>query len=384
MKKRSKIVSIIVITLLLCTFNSFAQDNETTEKKDSYELFTATLREDDSIDENVFSYVENAVGRDEMMDMLGKYQEVYPGEEAYLALKNNIEGIYQEAQAYNFSQEQIKGLFITTANLETGNAEISEMTFSEETPSYAPSHTAEVLFEKNKELYHPSDIDLLSNNGDRSARTGWERAGVGYEVKSKLGYNKTTTFLNAGKCNVTDESGRAGYMFYTIYCNNKYQDIGIGYFNGRWNAFVSGNWTGWGKANVAIKPGNRVYFKIWIGNDSRIYFAIFDERNFNRPLYQNSYTTHGEIPSSGYGVGFNRQITFVDDYKKSNSKLYLRGARFNQSYIYNNYATETFNRNNTESSRRGKFGCDWASDSTVDVINNGIWNAETVSIYMNE
>lgn len=354
------------------------------KKNDSYEHFTATLREDDSIDENVFSYVENAVGRDEMMDMLGKYQEVYPGEEAYLALKNNIEGIYQEAQAYNFSQEQIKGLFLITANLETGNEELTEMTSFPESPGHAPSHVADFAFAKNPNLYNIESIGILSNNNDRSTRTNYETEGVGYEVMSNYGYNRTTTFLNAGRSNIYTASGRGAYMFYTIYYNNKVQDVGIGFFNGKWHVIVSGSWTGWKESEVSIYPGSRVYFNIWIGRDNNIHFVILDGKNFNKRLFKNSYSTNGEIPSSGYGVAFNRQITFVDNDKNSNSRLYLRNAKFDQSYLYNSYETVTFNNNNTNPLRRGKFGCDWASDSRVDVRNNGIWNGETVSINMNK
>jgi len=201
-------------------------------------------------------------------------------------------------------------------------------------------------------------------------------------IKSNLGYNKTTEFLTVGSCNITATQGKAGYMFNTIYYGGQYQDIGIGYYNGSWKAIVSGYWTGWGSTAIPIKSGDKLYFKLWIGTDSKIYFQILDGNNFNNIIFQNSYSTSGQIPTSGSGVGFNRQITLVDTSHNATSGLYLKNAMFDQAYLYNDSTYSIFNDSNTSSTRRGKFGCSWASDSKVTIISNSHWSSEKISIIM--
>ncbi|MFV0516852.1 MAG: hypothetical protein ACK5MV_05610 [Aminipila sp.] len=248
------------------------------------------------------------------------------------------------------------------------------MEFSSEIPDFAPTHLEMTNVAK--------DIEEKSNS-DRSTRTSYETGGIGYEVLSTSGYNKSTAFLNAGSCNITAPEGKAGYMFYTIYSNKHYQDVGIGYFGGKWKAFVSGYWTNWGTGTVSIKSGDYLYFKLWIGTDSRIYFQIFDGNNFNNIIFQNSYTTSSSpIPPSGNGVNFNRQITLVDTAHNATSGLYLQNASFSQSHIYNNNVTQIFSDSNTNASRRGKFGCSWAADSKVTINSNPHWHSENITIKM--
>ncbi|MGL5439377.1 MAG: transposase [Filifactoraceae bacterium] len=93
-------------------------------------------------------------------------------------------------------------------------------------------------------------------------------------------------------------------------------------------------------------------------------------------------TASSSIPPSGSGVNFNRQITLVDTAHNATSGLYLQNASFYQSYIYNNSSTQIFNDNNTNSSRRGKFGCSWAADSKVTINSNPHWYSENIAIKM--
>lgn len=378
-------LSVLILSLFVFCGNklTFASSEETIDKKtDLYEEFSRTIDKDNEIERESFLYIQDAIGQQSMTNIISEYKEVYSNSQADLMIKNNLKNVYEEVNANNFSKKQASDLFVSASNLEIGNAVESEMTFSSEIPNFAPSHDENLNIEDlNSFEFKNDDINYRSSD-DRSSRTSYEKGGVGYEVKSNLGYNKTTTFLDVGNCNVLAPEGKAGYMFYTIYYNNKYQDIGIGYFGGKWKAIVSGNWTGWGVGTVPISYGDRLYFKIWIGGDNKIYFQILDGNNFSRIIFQNSYTTHGEIPSSGSGVGFNRQITLVDTAHRPKSGLYLKNAAFDQSYIYNNNTTVEFNDYNTNRTRRGKFGCSWASDSTVSILNNSHWSSEKISIEM--
>jgi hypothetical protein len=310
-----------------------------------------------------------------MMEVINNYKSAYSKKDAYKMAKENLKSTYEEVKSNNFSEEQAKALFVSAANLEAGTAVMSKMDFSSEIPDFAPTHPEILNSDSN-------DIGVLSNS-DKSTRTEYETTGIGYEVLSTSGYNKSTAFLNAGSCNVTAPSGKAGYMFYTIYSNGHYQDIGIGYFGGKWQAVVSGYWTGWGTGTVSINAGDYLYFKLWIGTDNKIYFQILDGNDFNNIKFQNSYSTAASpIPSSGSGVNFNRQITLVDTAHNATSGLYLQNASFSQSYIYNNSATQIFSDSNTNSNRRGKFGCSWASDSKVTILSNPHWYSENISILM--
>ena len=110
---------------------------------------------------------------------------------------------------------------------------------------------------------------------------------------------------------------------------------------------------------------------------------LLDGNNFNNILYQNSYTTYGEIHSSGKGVRFNRQMTLVDTAHNPLSGLYLEDASFDQSYLYNNYTYSKFKNSNTQYNRRGKFGCSWKPDSAVSILDNSHWSFERISMNMN-
>lgn len=109
---------------------------------------------------------------------------------------------------------------------------------------------------------------------------------------------------------------------------------------------------------------------------------ILDGNDFNNILFQNSYSTWNQIPSTGKGVGFNRQITLVDTAHDSTSGLYLKNAIFDGSSLYNSSVTQEFNNSNTNSERRGEFGCSWASDSKVSILKNSRWSSEKISINM--
>lgn len=377
MKKIGSCLILTTILIISSITNSFAMTNNFEKNDDMNLKGIETYIKGKSNSETIsLDYMRGAVGEEYLLKLASDYANSFSrNNEAYDMFKSNIESTYEEVKYNNFSKKQAKELFLSVANLETGKAKESNMTYSSKTPSHAPSHPEVPVIRDNS-------IELQGVN-DKSTRTNYETTGIGYEVRSNPGYNKTTSYLYVGDSNIYTPQGRAGYMFHTIYHNGKYQDIGIGYFGGEWKAIVSGAWTGWGTGKVSIEPGDKLYFKLWIGSDNRIYFQILDGNNFSRIIFQNSYSTSNQIPSNGSGVTFNRQITLVDDDNNPNSGIYLKDAIFDQSYLYSPTATERFQHNNTVSSRRGKFGCNWASVNKVIINSNTRWSSENISMTMN-
>ncbi len=286
-------------------------------------------------------------------------------------------GTYQEVLSNSFTKEQAKSLLISAVNLESNARLKVEMNSGTAIPNYAPSHPKVDI---NENI--PLSLMTTFSSTDKSTRTATDTTGIGYEVKSNLGYNRTTSFLTVGDGYTKRSEGEAGYMFNTIYYSNTYQDIGIGYINGKWCAIASGNWTLWINDSTSINTGDRLYFRLWIGTDGGINFQILDGNNFNNIIFEKIYSTNGRLPSSGSGVGFNRQITLVDTLHNPTSGIYLKNASFDQAYLYNNTSYSIFNDSNTASTRRGKFGCTWASDSKVTIISNTHWSAEKVTLIM--
>lgn len=382
--KKTFLASLLTLALLTAGIPANAQETQNTPNTQAqgssdqatlseFAKINKFIEEDTNFDKQSLLYMEEVLDKSGLVEAFNKYESAFPEEQAYEMFKDSLRSTFQEVNANHFSDEQAKALFLSEVNLETGNAVLSEMTYSSEIPDYAPSHEAdETLLDLNP---------IYQSASDRSSRSNYDTKGVGYEVKSNLGYNKTTAYLRAGQCNVP-KRGKGGYMFHTIYYNGKYQDIGIGYFDNRWYVAVSGAWTGWAIGTVPIKPGDKLYFKTWIESDRKIHFQVLDGNNFNRIIFQNSYTTHNQLPPSGAGVGWNRQITLVDKSHYLKSGLYLKNASFDQGYLYNAYTTEKFNNNNTVPTRRGKFGCSWAPDSTVTILDNSHWSSEKVTIQM--
>lgn len=214
--KRIHIVISIMLMLVLAGSNlSFAQVKM--ENNSEIDFIREIKNESFSADKEHLRYIENAVSSKEMNDIILKYQKKYSNSQAYTMFKKNLKNIYEEGQANNFSETQIKALFIAAANLETSDTFDDKTNYSAEIPDFAPSHAEEFNFENVNRPYSNFKEGLL-NNSDKSQRTSYETAGIGYEVRSTPGYNQTTTFLNPGRCNVTAPKGKAGYMFYTIYC----------------------------------------------------------------------------------------------------------------------------------------------------------------------
>ena len=390
--KKTFLASLLTLALLMAGIPANAQETQNTPNTQAqgssdqatlseFAKINAFIEEDANFDKQILSYMEKAVGKDDLVEALNKYQDAFPEakDQVYEMLEESLRGTWQQVNAYHFSEEQARILFSSRVDLETNNATVNEMTSLPEIPDYAPQHRMGGILEDDLSF----DLNpIYFSAGDRSTRTNYDTTGVGYEVQSKVypGYNQTTTYVRVGECNVpTREKG--GYMFYTFYHNNKSEDIGIGYFENRWHVTVYGNWDTWLEAPINISAGDKLYFHLWIGTDRRVHFKIYNANTFT-PIFQNSYSTNNELSPSGAGVGWNRQITLVDNSHNPRSGLHLKNASFDQAYLYNAHTTERFSDNNTVARRRGKFGCTWASDSTVTILDNSHWSSEKVTIQM--
>lgn len=327
-----------------------------------------------------FDYMEAAVDEPELSGILEEYHDVAgTREKTYEMFEANLNGTYQEVEANDFTEEQAAQLLKSAADLETGNAEVTEFTPADPDEIPAPSHGDGVNLSD-------SSISLMSNS-DVSGRDNTDVTGIGYEVKSLAGYNRTTADCYLATCNIGDDpyynGGIAGYMFYTLGNGNGAQDLGIMYKgDGQWCPVVNGKWTGYATGPARMNSGDRIYFKVWIDTQNQINFQGIDGNDFSTVLFQGVYTTWNQLPYSGSGVTINRQITYAANagYRNDHTGYYINNGRFDRAYLYNNYSTAMFMDSNTDSTRRGKFGASWAPKDNVTINSNTHWYSENISI----
>ena len=390
-KFTKKVIAFALCGALMVPVGAMAGEAEGTSKDTvslaDYEAYIhaadqATTRSaEPSLSVQAFDYMEASVDNVELSAMLNDYLD-YSGtkEKTYKMFEANLNSTYQEVQANKFTGEQAAQLLKSATDLETGNAEETVFTPVDSDEIPAPPH-ADADNNTNGSLSVMSNSDISINRNNRG-----DGSGIGYEVKSTPGYNKTTTFFYPGDCNINrnNKGGIAAYMFYTFGNSKGGEDLGIVFQNGFWQPVVFGTWTGWATGSTHLTVGDKLYFKIWIDANNNINFQGIDGDNFNNILFQGNYPTKGQLPASGAGVTINRQITYAasPENRYSPSGYYLNNARFDQAYLYNNYGYAPFNNSNTDSTHRGKFGATWAPVSRVTIHSNTHWDSETVSIDM--
>lgn len=361
-----------------------AASNETVSLED-YEQYissTATTRAaGDNLSVQAFHYMEGSMEEAALSDILNDYHEkAGTREKTYEMFEANLNGTYQEVEANGFSEEQAAQLFQSSSDLETGNAEVTEFTPVEDESIPRPSNGEDI------DISSDPTISLLSNSDISYGRDNTDVTGIGYEVKSVPGYNRTTAYFYPGECNIGNvsggEGGVAAYMFFTLSGAGAANDLGVGYMDGYWQPVVNGHWTGWATGPAHLAAGDKLYFKIWIGTDTQIYFQGIDGDNFNNIIFNGVYTTWNELPPSGSGCTWNRQITYAANagHQHTGTPYYLNNARFDQAYVYNDYGYAPYNASNTNSNRRGKFGATWAPNNRVTIHSNTHWDSENVSI----
>lgn len=392
-KFTKKVIAFALCGALMVPVGAMAGEAESTSKDTvslaDYEAYIhaadqATTRSaEPSLSVQAFDYMEASVDNAELSAMLNDYLD-YSGtkEKTYQMFEANLNGTYQEVKANDFNAEQASKLLKSATDLETGNAEETVFT---------PADPDEIPAPSNGETINMVDSSVsLLGNYDISGRDNTDVTGLGYEVKSRPGYNRTTADCYIGSCNIGDvpggETGVAGYMFYTFgSASAGAQDLGILYKgNGQWCPVVNGKWTGYATSKVRMNSGDRIYFKIWIDGNSNINFQGIDGNNFSDIIFQGNYPTKGQLPGSGSGVTINRQITYVANagHQKDHTGYYLNNGRFDRAYLYNNSTTVKYNDATTDSNRRGKFGAPWAPNTRVTIHSNTHWDSETVSINM--
>ncbi|EKN68844.1 hypothetical protein P9E76_14480 [Schinkia azotoformans] len=173
-------------------------------------------------------------------------------------------------------------------------------------------------------------------------------------------------------------------MFFTVGRQGttyKSNDYGIGYYNGSWKGFASGDLTGWlaEAPNYTISAGQNIYMHIAIVGDY-VRLRVLDGNNFSKVFWDKSYYHYSYFPSNGSGVHFNRQITLCDTDEVTGTGLYFKNASFSDSYLYSPTGYARYSSNNTNPDRRGRFKADWTNYSNVTVHSSSAWYAEKISI----
>lgn len=148
MKKFKNIYILIPIVIIILLIFITPAAISSKKPADNYEDFEKTMSKYSYFNKEEFSYIADAVGRDEMNSAIEKYKKAYP-DKPYRLFNDKLKSIYMEASANNFSNEQIKAIFISEINLVTDNAVKSKMDFSPTPPDCAPSHQCEAEFDDN-------------------------------------------------------------------------------------------------------------------------------------------------------------------------------------------------------------------------------------------
>lgn len=368
--------------------------NETVSLSD-YEKYIATksgvstLSVTDNVSLEALDYMESAMPEAELSAVLSDYQASEGSrEKTYSMFETNLNATYQEAQVNDFTKEEAATVFKLSADLETGNADVTEFTPVDPDSEVPPPPHGEVVASNADEI----SASFLSNSDISYGRDG-DSSGLGYEVKSLPGYNRISGDMYLGSSNIMDkagsETGIGGYMLYSISNkNNAVQDLGLLYCgNGYWKTVVWGRYTNWGEGPARIANGTYIYLQIWIDENNDINFLGLDGNNMSNIIFQGTYDSWDEMPYSGSGVSFNRQVTYAANEGKQNDHtgLYVNNCRYDRAYLYNDTtgACTRFNSSNTDSSRRGKFGASWAPYSRVTINSNTHWYSENISINMN-
>ena len=381
MKKKNMIISIMLIATLIFSMSVsvFANDSDA----------RAFDRARDAIFQDSATNIAQVVGNEQIEELRAIYeglanrrddQGFASRSDADTSFRDLMISINMQAEAHGFTDEQIKALI-------AGYIETTEDAFTVDTMVYSDTPTVSAPSRMSNELsmeYGPISIEPLNNNDLSTRNCG---TGLGYEVRSRLGFRETTVFATVGRSNITAPTGAGAYMFHTIYLdrpvNNRVNDFGIAFFNNRWQVFVWGCWTNWGVGTprFAINPGQQLYFMLTIENQA-IRMRILDANNFSRVFWDQVYTTWSEVPNNGSNIAFNRQITIADDHRRNNSGFFLRDASFHSGHLYSTTGHAPYNNNNTLADRRGKFGASWAPHSRVNTFSNTRWSAERVSIHV--
>ncbi|MDO4482712.1 MAG: hypothetical protein Q4C14_08360, partial [Bacillota bacterium] len=246
-------------------------------------------------------------------------------------------------------------------------------------------------------------------SGPISSGRPLDKVGGGYEVKSKAGYFKSTSYLTLPSFTSfynysVREQRTAGYMMFTLSSVNKTPiDIGISYSKGNSNSDTprfylfyydpSNTSTNPNDAggvakfkeypiSTPISQGQNVYVKIEKIDSGEMNgytkFTVMNATDFSQVYGHLYYYMGSRFPSSTGEI--NRQITLCDGSGQFTNGTHMNNAVFWQSWLYASSGYNSApNGTNTVSTRRGAFSDeDGATDVTVNWYSP--WNEESVNI----
>jgi type II secretory pathway pseudopilin PulG len=383
--KRNTISMLLIVALIITMAVPSFASSRAVQSLEEFES-EATVAERNAIFQDSVDMLTGIVGSDQIEELKAVYENIFSSRgEAEASFHDALISIQMQAAAHSFTDDQIRAMVAGFIESTEDAFTKDSMEWSDIPPVSAPSRMPDLLTENQ------SGIQPFNANNDISTRTNTATCGLGYEVRSRPGFRETTAFATVGRSNINIAQGAAAYMFHTVYYQLpsglwRVNDYGIGFINGRWQIFVWGCWTNWGTATprLAISAGQQLYFMLTIENQM-VRMRILDANNFGRVFWDQAYTTWNEIPNNGNRVTFNRQITIADDRAdnvRRNSGFFLREASFHSGHLYTTTSFAPYNANNTEPTRRGKFGSTWVPDSRVMTFSNTRWSAESISIHV--
>lgn len=193
--KKNVLKKVLCVALVVATLGSttvaFAED--ATEKSNIQNVEQKLTPNIDLETTESLTYFNNILGKDVIQEVIEKYRVTSQNEtEAYEKIKAVLNRTMQEVEAYGFSDEQAEALFLAAVNLETGNTELSKMTYSVTAPSHAPSHVGEDDAIKISDAETETVVAVA--NEPKSSRSSYETGGVGYELNQHLDLIKLQHF----------------------------------------------------------------------------------------------------------------------------------------------------------------------------------------------
>lgn len=269
----------------------------------------------------------------------------------YDGLDESIKLLRQETEVYNFNNKQLKSYVEGLINTDTN-----------------------YIYDRSI-VKTPYSVNRQYDNG------------IGYEVKSEVGYYQQTAFATVPTVKRNGVNGSSAYMFYTFADSNESYGIDVGIWYGYgydgygWRGFYTADGVQKAPNGVikSLKAGSKVYLQAYITDNMYVRWRVLDANDFSRVLFDCSYYVGGKITKTNNKII--RQITLCNDNADFNTGEYLKNAGFSQAYLYSESDGHAIVSNrNTVESHCGAFGTNNTNREYVKVNSYKSWHEEDVSI----
>ncbi|MCP1306115.1 hypothetical protein [Paenibacillus tyrfis] len=202
----------------------------------------------------------------------------------------------------------------------------------------------EVTLENGNKIPVPNSHKLDSSSGAHTS--GYNiNEGPMYNVDAKLGYSKVSALVTLPQVKSTYKSGVIPYVLNGIFMSNGQggytggADLGLFYEDNQWRLCINGGNGLWVNSKDPINTSN-VFIIFKVSAWDTVEIAAYDGQSYH-PITSIYYWMGGKnFDPSGNGVematGFSLALKY---YHGLNDGSYLRGGRFQNTYLYNNNET---------------------------------------------